>query len=144
MGEAVGNPNLSAVRGIFFEQYAHRQLRSGVRFRVRSLELEGQESGADQTESFGQLQKLDVFVASDTQDGYYCQPIARNFESIDAAIAPNKLIQITVGETHPVKQHGIDMLKSKLDTNKEIRFYFVVPPDRYRTFRRQSYVSKKG
>src|SRR5215469_10022675 len=84
--DAVGNSFVSAVRGKLFEEYAHRRLCSGESFRVRSLE--DSDSGSDI--SFGELKPKFIASVDDIEEGYYCKPTAKNFESIDSLVAPDK------------------------------------------------------
>ena len=142
--DAAGNPFLATIRGGLFEAHAHQRLCSGENFKIQSLESSGSGSGEDETVNFGQLSTKDVSHVEDIDAGYYCKPVAKNFESIDSMIAPNTLFQITVAEKHPVKHNGLDKLKDKLATSGELRLYFVVPSDRYRGFQHQSYTNMDG
>ena len=143
---AVGNPLLSSIRGGLFEAHAHQRLCSGETFKTRLLSDPGPGSGDDETDDayFGPLATRDVSHVNDISPGYYCRPVAKNFESIDSLIAPNKLFQITVSDKHPIKHNGLEKLKDKLDSSGEIRLYFVVPSDRYSSFQRQNYVNIDG
>jgi hypothetical protein len=140
-----GDRLMGPMCGMLFEEHAHRRLCSGETFRVRPLHGPGGGSGdEDSTVCFGELDTLTVSYAADIRAGYYCRPHAQNFESVDAVIAPSSLFQITVGSQHPIKQHGLDQLQSRLSASGPIGLYFVVPPDRYRSFQAQSYVTQKG
>ena len=142
---AVGNPLLSSIRGGLFEAHAHLRLCSGETFKTRLLSGPGPGSGNDETSAyFGRLPTRDVSHVNDISPGYYCRPVAKNFESIDSLIAPNKLFQITVSDKHPIKHNGLEKLKDKLASSGEIRLYFVVPSDRYSSFQRQNYVNIDG
>jgi hypothetical protein len=142
---SAGNPLLSAMRGTLFEEHVHRRLASDESFEVRRLDEPAEGSG-DEVErvTFGKLSTLMVHGVSDIRAGHYCRPQTRNFESIDAVVAPSSLFQITVGEKHPVKSNGLAQLQPQLASSGPIRLYFVVPPDRWGSFKRQSYVTKKG
>src|SRR2546430_4381226 len=93
---AVGNPLLSSIRGGLFEAHAHQRLCSGEAFKIRLLSEPGPGFGSDETRVyFGPLVTRDVTHVKDISPGYYCRPVAKNFESIDSLIAPDRLFQIT-------------------------------------------------
>ncbi|CAG8471320.1 10019_t:CDS:2, partial [Paraglomus brasilianum] len=68
---------------------------------------------------------------------------ASNQESVDAILAPYVLFQDTVGKSHSINQHGLQMLKQKLAADGKIQLYFVVPKDRFLTFKAQCFTVKK-
>jgi hypothetical protein len=138
--EAAGNPLLSSILGCLYEEFVHRRLCGNETFRIRALDGP---SSSDEQVNFGGLLTKTINCAEDVSAGYYCKPAAHNFESVDAVIAPHSLFQVTVGSTHPVKQHGVDVLSGSM-TASEVRLYFVVPSDRFSTFRSQPYVTKDG
>ncbi|CAJ0750556.1 3634_t:CDS:2, partial [Entrophospora sp. SA101] len=41
------------------------------------------------------------------EEGKYCQLIQKNFTSIDVIVAPDALLQMTVGKSHPINVTGI-------------------------------------
>jgi hypothetical protein len=143
--DSAGNPFLSAIRGMLFEEHAHRRLASGELFRVRRLDgpADGSGDGAERV-TFGKLDTLMVQGVDGIRSGYYCRPQAKNFASVDAVVAPSSLFQMTVGEKHPVKHDGLAKLQPKLASSGPVRLYFVVPPDRWASFGQQNYVTQKG
>ncbi|RGB28093.1 hypothetical protein C1646_768266 [Rhizophagus diaphanus] len=67
--------------------------------------------------------------------------------SIDSYIHPNKLFQITIADKHGVKQEKLkEYYRDILDQSGEIRLYFVVPEESFRTYKKQNYLdgSKKA
>jgi hypothetical protein len=59
---------------------------------------------------------------------------------------PDKLFQVTVNPTHPVKQaylsNVIQAIRDKNPETKSFRLYFVVPKDIYARYSAQRYVNK--
>jgi hypothetical protein len=53
----------------------------------------------------------------------YGRPIAKNFESIDSLILPDKLFQMTVSNTHPIKLNGFKKVMANLQT-QTVDIYF--------------------
>ena len=53
---------------------------------------------------------------------------------------PDKIFQVTVSTSHPIKMNGLKNILLKLKDHKDwtpdtrVRFYFVVPPDVYESF----------
>ena len=54
-------------------------------------------------------------------------------------IAPSCLLQMTTAISHPIKINGLKKVQSKLETGKDISFYFVVPVQLYKQYRKQRY-----
>ncbi|CAH1758953.1 9830_t:CDS:2 [Entrophospora sp. SA101] len=76
------------------------------------------------------------------ENGMYCHPINKNFESVDAVIAPNIFFQITVAEKHPILQAGFRQLleKFQISQDNKAQLYFIVPDYLFNNFRKQPYV----
>jgi hypothetical protein len=112
---ALPGAHRTTMRGMLFEEHAHRRLASGESFRARRLDgsAGGSGDGAERV-TFGALDTLIVQGVPDIRAGHHCRPRAQNFESIDAVVAPSSLFQITVGEKHPVKHNGLAKLRPKL------------------------------
>lgn len=77
----------------------------------------------------------------------YLLPKPKTFESVDALCPPNCLYQSTVSERHTIKGHYLKIILTELMKHKDwessmrVNFFFVVPPDVYRSFvRKQKYV----
>jgi hypothetical protein len=142
---AVGNPLLSSIRGGLFEAHAQQRLCSGETFKIRLVSEPGSGFGSDETSvHFGLLETREVTQVKDIRAGYYSRAVAKNFESIDSQIAPDRLFQMTVSDKHAIKHNGQSKQKDKLDSSGEIGLYFVEPSDRYAGFQRQNYINIDG
>ncbi|GBC29337.2 hypothetical protein GLOIN_2v1486671 [Rhizophagus irregularis DAOM 181602=DAOM 197198] len=68
----------------------------------------------------------------DIEDGKYCKPAAKNFETIDSIYIGkdyNFTFQMMVGRTHDIKQHGYELIHEKLGgelADHTIRHYFIL------------------
>ncbi|CAG8454146.1 20771_t:CDS:2 [Dentiscutata erythropus] len=74
--------------------------------------------------------------------GKYCQPIQKNFSSVDAVVAPHTLFQMTVSRNHPINVNGMNKLVEKLGGKtgaNHIYFYFVLPKDLYDNYQAQPF-----
>jgi hypothetical protein len=125
----------NAYFGCFFEQIVHKMFRKGGSFRVRSLET------ADSEYSYVSLPKQDkVLKFSEVKEieiGKYYQPLSPTFPTIDSIIAPSKLFQTTIATRHPIKLSGLKLLEEKLETDKTVEFYFVVPAKLFKGYKKQ-------
>ncbi|OAJ32800.1 hypothetical protein BDEG_28679 [Batrachochytrium dendrobatidis JEL423] len=74
----------------------------------------------------------------------YFRPISNTFESVDSFIKPNLLFQMTGAKDHPCKQTGLRNVLEILGNPSKPELYFVVPPDRFACFTRQSYHGTDG
>nr|CAG8661314.1 256_t:CDS:2 [Entrophospora candida] len=82
----------STLRGVIFEQMAHQILQKGGTFNIHPLE-------SDITSSTIEIPERIKLVFNDInkiEEGKYCQPIQKNFTSVDAAVAPDTLFQMTM------------------------------------------------
>jgi len=77
----------------------------------------------------------------DLQPGEYGIPKARNFAVADAVVLPNRLYQMTVSPTHPIK--GVHM-KQFTKAFTTVDLYFVVPESLFGSFDTQKYVTNHG
>jgi hypothetical protein len=92
-------------------------------------------------ENFDNINDIDI------NEGIYYQPVSKNYMSIDSYIHPNKLFQITIADKHGVKQEKLkEYYRDILDQSGEIRLYFIVPEESFRTYKKQNYLdgSKKA
>jgi hypothetical protein len=134
----IGNPLL----GTCFEQVAHRVLREGGTFYLRSLD-----DSKIYNLKLDQQNEILMFSAIDQiEDKKYYQPESKNFPSIDAIIAPYVLFQMTISMTHPVKMIGLKKLYEckKLSQDKQIAFIFVVPAQLYDNYPKQDFATTTG
>jgi hypothetical protein len=131
----------NSLLGMAFEQIAHRVLREGGIFKTRSLELNDVKEDLliDRQGEIFEFFKSDISVIEDEK---YYKPVEQNFPSIDAVIAPNKLFQMTIAKTHPIKMNGLKILQDKLGgeyASEDIKFYFVVPEHLYDNYGKQNF-----
>jgi len=147
------------LRGQLFEAYAHRLIASGGIFNVRELT-----SGKNQKSKIVKFPKADTEYFSDMSscvscsssssssssvsgsnhgnDPKYFIPISKSFAVIDS-FSDAGLFQMTVSSDHPmIKNHLEEYLKILKLTNP--RFYFVVPEDKFDSFKYQPYHSTKN
>ncbi|CAB5363178.1 unnamed protein product [Rhizophagus irregularis] len=123
------------VFGNLFEEVAHRLLRNGGVFKVRSLDtkVEGTYRINPQNGTYM------FFDVNEIENGKYYQPYEVNFSSIDAIIAPSSLFQMTTSLNHNTNVAGLEKLDSKLSTNR-INLYYVVLTVLFNRFQKQDFV----
>ena len=73
----------------------------------------------------------------------YLRPAVKNYQSVDAIIKPNVLLQVTCARNHSCKQKGLHDVLDLLGDPSAPRLYFVLPPDRFTNFRYQRYLDSK-
>ena len=131
------------LRGILFEKLAHTVIAKGGSFKIRDLRTR-QESTLhlpDDLTAFLYSSKNPEFQAAQNR---YFRPVSKIFESVDSFIKPNLLFQITCAKDHPCKQTGLCNVLDILDNPSNPELYFVVPPDRFASFKYQSYHGTNG
>jgi len=119
------------------EAYAHRKLTTGGSFRVRDLTASSREC----VETITKQEQQTISVLEDLQPNRYGIPKARNFAVADAAVLPNRLYQMTVSATHPIKG---EPLRSFVKAWHSVELYFVVPERLFDSFTPQDFVTKQG
>jgi len=139
---------MAVLRGKMFEMWSHAKICKGGEFLVRRLQEKGQQPNEENVifedlvkENFDNINDIDI------NEGIYYQPVSKNYMSIDSYIHPNKLFQITIADKHGVKQEKLkEYHRDILDQSDEIRLYFVVPEESFRTYKKQNYLdgSKKA
>ncbi|CAB4390811.1 unnamed protein product [Rhizophagus irregularis] len=122
------------VVGCLFEQIAHRVLRNGGSFKRRSLDTNDED-----VITFPKYNLILFTQIDEIQDGAYSIPLDKSFPSVDAIIAPNCLLQMTTTKDHNIKINELKRVRSKLETEKNIGFYFVVPTKLYDIYKKQRY-----
>ncbi|EGF79877.1 hypothetical protein BATDEDRAFT_25351 [Batrachochytrium dendrobatidis JAM81] len=127
---------------VLFEKHAHTVIAKGGSFKIRDLRTK--------LESTLQL-PMDLTTLllsnnSQVQDATNCyfRPISNTFESVDSFIKPNLLFQMTGAKDHPCKQTELCDVLEILGNPSKPELYFVVPPDRFACFTRQSYHGTDG
>ncbi|CAB4459761.1 unnamed protein product [Rhizophagus irregularis] len=126
---------LGSVRGYVFEIIAHNELSAGKTFLTRSLEESKKSCVKSVKERKLRLLQLTIKIGNtpdDIEDGKYCKPAAKNFETIDSIYIGkdyNFTFQMMVGRTHDIKQHGYELIHEKLGgelADHTIRHYFIL------------------
>ncbi|TMW57980.1 hypothetical protein Poli38472_013454 [Pythium oligandrum] len=103
--------------------------------------LRGDEISLVQMET---IEFIDYQEIVDAAENVYLRPVSKNFQSVDSIIKPAALFQVTGAHKHPCKQKGLHDVLSELGNPTHPRLYFVVPPDRFTSFRYQPYLNAKG
>ncbi|CAB4375449.1 unnamed protein product [Rhizophagus irregularis] len=143
---------LGSVRGYVFEIIAHNELSAGKTFLTRSLEESKKSCVKSVKVRKLRLLQLTIKIGNtpdDIEDGKYCKPAAKNFETIDSIYIGkdyNFTFQMMVGRTHDIKQHGYELIHEKLGgelADHIIRHYFVVPKDTYKILKQPFTVKKE-
>ena len=138
---AEGIKEFGALRGLLFEEVAHRDLQRGGKFDFRRLDAP---SGAAQPGiaieaalkrvTFRAAEELGALAAP----GVYARPAAKNFVTVDAIVVPSApsspvlLLQMTVSASHPIKACAVQQLRDSLPAalrSRGVQFVFVVPED---------------
>ena len=152
----IGDENL---RKILYERWAHVQLPlGGQQYKIKRLD--GSAPGTDEVVTFPAMRTRPFWNLMDFDEkalavGEYAQPRITNLGAVDALVKPNILFQMTVAASHPVKASlledaidAIDPLPPRLPGQQRvaragppIRLYFVIPQNRWATFRKQPYHS---
>jgi hypothetical protein len=71
----------------------------------------------------------------------YARLLKSNYPTIDAALKPKHLFQMTVSATHSINMNGLHQALTGLGlVQKQCNLYFVVPPDIYPIFKNPSIV----
>jgi hypothetical protein len=117
--------------------WSHAKICKEGIFRVRNLPEKSQPSN-EVNVTFEALSKVSFNNIEDVEisKGMYYQLLAKNYQSIDNYIHPNILFQITVAERHRVKQEGLRKYEKILNHSEKIRLYFVVPKERFETYKK--------
>ena len=171
---STGKPDLASIRGKAFEYYAHRHLIKGGSFRRRWLADDSDTPGVRWTvfpptkqrlirDNLGALQAEVSAKGSHTDHLRFhshgshspsamlvhSQEYARlrrsNYPTIDAALRPLHLFQMTVSETHSINARGLDNALTQLNWKgaEKCFLWFVVPDDVFPVFR-EPYMEPAG
>jgi hypothetical protein len=144
------NPTWSGARGNLFEPQAHKFLQQGGTFNVVQFVDPLTKKRGDKGKRVSAASKLsiapsphsagtlpDAAAIAALAPGQYGEPSKSNFRTIDGALAPNMLFQMTVSQTHDVNIDGLVAAAAALPrqaTDPPVRLYFVVPPQQFATF----------
>jgi hypothetical protein len=85
---------------------------------------------------------IDTIPSSTVLEGRYYEPTDEdNFPAVDS-LSPQGMFQFTVAAEHPIR--GVTILESLSKLYQEPKLYFVVPPHRFKKFKKQSFKAKQG
>ncbi|RHZ89741.1 hypothetical protein Glove_11g65 [Diversispora epigaea] len=139
-------PAYSELRRQLFESYAHKILvRGNETYQIRNLE-----DGKVFQKHFIACEHVLFTQLSDINrtkhKGKYCQPTSKTFCAIDAFILGqsktiNMLFQMTVSKNYPIKTCELKNIMNIGTSYDSYEFYFVVPPEIWNDFIKQSYVN---
>ena len=138
-----GNSDIGPLRGTLFERHAHTIISKGGNFMIRNLKT-GLESELMLPLNYTIFPYSSNDQAFQEANNRYFLPVSKIFESVDSFIKPNLLFQMTGAKEHPCKQTGLRDVLNLLGNPIEAKLYFVVPPDRFASFKFQSYHGTGG
>ena len=147
------------LRTFIYEGWAHVTLSTG-REQYKIKRLDGSAPGAESVVTFPAMRtrrfwNLKDFETNALSIGEYAQPKSRIVGAVDSLVKPDILFQMTVASDHGIKaallEQAIDVIDPPVPvptgqprvarTGPPIRLYFVIPPQRWATFGKQSYHS---
>jgi hypothetical protein len=131
------------LRGILFEKHAHTVLANGGTFTMRDLKTKQETTLLLPNDLTTFMYSSNDAVFQDAQNCYF-RPVSKIFESVDSFIKPNLLFQMTSANDHPCKQTGLRDILNILGNPQEPKLCFVVPPDRFDSFKYQNYHGTDG
>lgn len=131
----------------FFEIYGHLIFsHGGDTLKCRSLEEDNAESNLTLDSLNGKVSIGRNNLPDSLTRGLYYQPMDDDlFPAVDS-LSKQGMFQFTVGSEHPIR--GVQFLKKLCDLytqqNDEPKIYFVVPPFRFDSFRKQELLETNG
>jgi hypothetical protein len=157
---AMGFP-IGTFYGLLFEPYFHRRItEQGYSGKIRKLTANPPATSTTRKrEWYGRKKSVTEVVDhtipvqalhhfhthTDIQTGKYNVPDRKNFAAVDS-LAPGlgEMYQVTSGERHAIKAIHLRLLKkyfaNYLATGEKVKLIFVVPPNRFGSYRDQKYV----
>jgi hypothetical protein len=137
-----GSPN--EISRHLFEIYGHMVFSVGG----RNLKCRCLEDAADSEIKLDALNSQRIAFGKDTiptaaafKGSYYEPTDEDNFPAVDS-LSPQGMFQFTVAAEHPIR--GIIILGKLSKLYDEPKLYFVVPPHRFKNFKKQSFKAKQG
>jgi hypothetical protein len=136
--------DLGGVRGNLWEGLCHARFEAGGTYRCRDLD---DPEGESVDKSFSQSTNALVFdqwsSLQQCSHGTHCRPRVKNKAAVDSALLPDALFQITVSGHHSINALGF-WTRTLHSSTTVVTLYFVVPPDRFPTFKKQSVAQGVG
>jgi len=137
-----GMPSIAAVRGVLFEQYAHKMLQNKGKWKFRSL------ATTNKLPEFVLNNNLELIVFDSLEnlkviDRVYYKPKSKKFTAVDSFVKIGEHIyffQMTVSLTHATKsafldQHIEDLTRNSNVKNLQFHLVFVIPPEIFESFK---------
>jgi hypothetical protein len=135
------------VLGSLYERVAHVILVEGGSFNGKKVFVGGGHEDVEfQFEKFSIQEFEDVKELSGIRAGTYCIPTSSNFQSVDAVVLRDVLLQVFTikkGKKHGFKVQGLRNLHDVLG-QKEYKLLSCVPAERYPHTHYQKYLTKGG
>jgi hypothetical protein len=154
LAHSAHDPEYGALRGLLFEAFVHSRFEQGesVSLKMRPLDPKGavgetrSEWKVVETERFRKVKNL-----ASMRWGVYYLPMSKTEAAMDAFMVTGQSLvamQITVAENHPVKMQPLQDLSAVVARcGEEVStsiLAFMVPPDRYPSFQRQTFTTSAG
>ena len=137
-------PSIAGFRGKLWERFAHQALQRGGSFWCRDLQTLGEPFQCQLVpcaSTAGLWSHTDIVL----ERGVYGYGKNRNFAAVDAVIQPDKLFQITVSGKHGIDVKGLASATRALQADESVvELYFVVPPDVFDTYTKQTLKRIRG
>jgi len=149
------DPTYAAIRGTFFESYAHRVLQTKGHWHVRALAPQNCDLSELAIDTDLRLVTFDSLGGLPLEQGVYYKPKDPNFGVLDAFMKIGDsyaLFQMTVSDKrHEISHAALTNLlrvlgfsDEKLPNPGDVKLYFVVPPEKFTEFKKQNYISTEG
>ena len=138
---------LSSLGGHIYEYFAHQKLKKGGQFMCRSLEEDGKGKltltlkKTTEEKTFPTKYRSNISMFN---PGYW-RPESKTYASLDSFYIKDEILslipvfQMTISDTHPFNTDSLNYLADNFSLQEDtIHYYFVVPPHRYKDFKKQS------
>ena len=141
-----GEPMVADFRGKLWEHHARRTLQGGGTFLCRDLGDIDKEPFTIELEQYAASRGVwDSTDIAALENGAYGWCRNRTFPAIDVAVQPDKLFQVTVSGDHGIDVRGlvaaVRAMRAPID---QVRLYFVVTPDVFRRYTKQTLKRIRG
>ena len=140
-------PGVAAFRGALWERYAHMALQRGGWFSCRNLQ--DPEAVPFQIELQPCSSSIGLWdvgdISTELRSGVYGWGRNKNLPSVDAVVQPDKLFQMTVSGDHRIDARGLSTAVHAMQAEeREVQLFFVVPPDVFTSYPRQTLKRIRG
>jgi hypothetical protein len=139
-----GESTIAEFRGKLWERHAHRKLQQGGQWTCRSLTSDSDEYEITLPPCTSVLGIWDHTDIAQLADAVYAWGKNKRFPAVDAVMQPDKMFQITVSDSHGIDVKGLNNASRALRAFPNVKLYFVVPPDIFTQFKKQSLKRIRG